>query len=57
MGILRITTWNANEFLQYKLEVDMFFNSHKIDILIISEAHFTDYSYFDKHNYLSHLSS
>jgi len=38
---LRIANWNANGLLNHKQEVITFLNINKIDILLISESHFT----------------
>jgi hypothetical protein len=43
---LRIALWNANGLVQYKDEIQPFLQQNKMDILIISETHFTTKSYF-----------
>uniref|UniRef100_A0A1Y1KFT3 Reverse transcriptase domain-containing protein n=1 Tax=Photinus pyralis TaxID=7054 RepID=A0A1Y1KFT3_PHOPY len=41
-SIVRIATWNANGLLNHKQELISFLNINKIDIILISETHFTD---------------
>jgi len=43
---LRIAQWNANGLQQHKDEVKLFLNQNKIDILLISETHFTSKNHF-----------
>jgi exonuclease III len=43
---LRIALWNANGLTQHKDEIQFFLQQNKIDILLISETHFTTKSYF-----------
>jgi exonuclease III len=38
---LRIALWNANVLAQHKDEIQLFLQHNKIDILLISETHFT----------------
>jgi exonuclease III len=38
---LRIALWNANGLAQHKDEILLFLQHNKIDILFISETHFT----------------
>lgn len=42
----RVGLWNANGLVNHNQELKMFLNIHKIDIMLISETHFTDMSYF-----------
>lgn len=42
---IRIVTWNANGLLNQIPELEIFLNSEKIDICLISETHFTRLSY------------
>lgn len=42
---LRIAEWNANGIIQKKTEIEMFLKLHNIDILLVSESHFTDRSF------------
>jgi hypothetical protein len=43
---LKIALWNANGLLQHKDEIKIFLDHNAIDILLVSETHFTDRSYF-----------
>jgi hypothetical protein len=43
---LRIALWNANDLAQHKDEIQLFLQQNIIDILLISEAHFTTKTYF-----------
>jgi exonuclease III len=43
---LRTALWIANGLLQHKDEVTLFLKEQHIDILLISETHFTAESYF-----------
>ena len=43
---LWIALWNANGLAQHKDEIQLFLQHNIIDILPISEAHFTKKSYF-----------
>lgn len=47
----KIAVWNANGLSQHRREVEIFLNDHKIDIMLISETHFTDKSYIKFPNY------
>jgi exonuclease III len=48
---LRKALWNANGLLQHKDEVTLFLKEQHIDILLISETHFTAESYFKIPNF------
>lgn len=43
---IRIAIWNANGLSNRRQEVELFLNQNKIDILLISETHFTSKTYF-----------
>lgn len=43
---LRIAIWNANGLSKHRQELEIFLNYHKIDILLISETHFTSKTFF-----------
>lgn len=43
---LRIALWNANGLAQHSQELQLFIFHNKLDIVLISETHFTDRSYF-----------
>lgn len=47
----RIVTWNANRFIQHKLELENFLQQEKIDVILISETHFTNKSVFNLRGY------
>jgi len=42
---LKMTTWNANRLAKHSQEIKTFIFSQNIDILLISETHFTNKSY------------
>ena len=46
MQNLKIALWNANGVSQHRLELQIFLNTEDIDIMLISETHFTHRSYF-----------
>ena len=41
-----IAQWNANGLQQHREEVKLFLNQNQIDILLISETHFTSNNHF-----------
>ena len=43
---MRIAQWNANGLQQHKEEVKLFLKQNLIDILLVSETHFTTKNYF-----------
>lgn len=43
---LKVVAWNANGLSQHCLEVRSFLKSHDVDILLVSETHFTKKSFF-----------
>lgn len=45
MNGLKLAVWNANGLVQRKLEVQNFLIEHNIDIMLISETHFTSMSH------------
>lgn len=49
--LLKIALWNANGLAQHSQEVQLFITHHKLDVLLISETHFTDRSYFKIPNF------
>lgn len=51
---LKIALWNANGLTQHKLEVQFFFEQNGIDVMLISETHFINKSYFKIHNYITY---
>jgi exonuclease III len=48
---LQIAVWNANGLSRHRHEVQMFLLSHNIDVLLISDTHFTTKSYFHLPHY------
>lgn len=49
--LLKIAIWNANGLIQHTEEIKTFLKNYKLDILLISETHFTNKSYLKIHNY------
>lgn len=43
---IRIAEWNANDFINHKAELIQFPQDNKIDVLLISETHFTERTVF-----------
>jgi exonuclease III len=39
---IRIAEWNANGLLNHKIKLMQFLPNNKIDVLLVSETHFTD---------------
>lgn len=54
---IRIALWNANGLLQHKDEVQIFLEHNSIDILLVSETHFTDKSYFNIPQYKTYYTN
>ena len=48
---MRIALWNANGLAQHKFELELFLKQQQIDVLLISETHFTDKNYLKIHGY------
>lgn len=48
----RIGLWNANGLAQHSQDIKVFITTHKIDIMLISETHFTDMNYFKIPNFV-----
>lgn len=44
--ILKLALWNANGLGKHCQEVKTFLKNHKLDIMLISETHFTTWTYF-----------
>lgn len=42
---VRLATWNANGIIQYREELQVFLDTHNIDICLISETHFDNQSF------------
>lgn len=47
----KIAIWNANGLAQHSLELNNFIKSHDLDIVLISETHFTNRNYLRIKNY------
>ena len=43
--------WNANGLAQHKFELELFLKQQQIDVILISETHFTDKNYLKIHGY------
>jgi hypothetical protein len=48
---LQLALWNANGLTQHTEELKTFISIHNIDVMLISETHFTDNSYLKLANY------
>lgn len=48
---LRIALWNANGLAQHCQEIKYFIQNNKIDVLLVSETHFTDRTFFKIPNF------
>lgn len=51
MNELKLALWNANGLSQHKLEVQKFIIEQNIDIMLISETHFTEKNYLKFNGY------
>lgn len=51
MKLLRLAVWNANGLQKHKNEVQAFLQDQNIDIMLISETHFTSKSVFNISNF------
>lgn len=52
---LRILTWNPNGVLQHKQELELVIQNQRIDVVLISETHFTSRSVFRIPNYNTYI--
>lgn len=48
---LRILAWNVNGLLQHKQELQMYLDTKKIDVCLISETHFINQNYLKLKGY------
>jgi exonuclease III len=55
--IYNIAAWNANGLLQCIKEVEVFLNTQKIDVLLVSETHFTEQNYVNIPNYITYATN
>src|SRR5436190_23063984 len=46
-----IGLWNANSLAKHNQDIKLFISTHKLDIVLISETHFTDRSFFKVPNF------
>lgn len=44
---MRLALWNANGLSQHRNEVEVFLKNNQLDMVLVSETHFTDRSYFN----------
>jgi exonuclease III len=49
--LLNIAAWNANGLCQHAQEIKLFIQTFNLDILLVSETHFTNRSYITIPNY------
>lgn len=49
---LKLAIWNANGLCQHSQEVKLFLETHKVDVMLISESHFTHNSHLKIPNYV-----
>jgi len=49
--LLKIPVWNANGLCQHAQEIKLFIQTFNLDILLVSETHFTNRSYITIPNY------
>lgn len=54
---LTIALWNANGLANHSNEIKLFLSINKIDVLLVTETHFTDRSYFNVNNYSIYCSN
>jgi len=54
---LRQAQWNANGLKTHKEEIKLFLNQNFVDILLISETHFTTKTYFSMPRYKLHYNN
>ena len=48
---LKIAIWNANGLCQHAQEINLFLQTFHLDILLVSETHFTERSHMKIPNY------
>jgi hypothetical protein len=48
---LQLSLWNANGLTQHTEELETFISIHNIDVMLISETHFSEKSYLKLPNY------
>jgi exonuclease III len=55
--VYNVAAWNANGLFQRIKEVEVFLNTQKIDILLVSETRFTEQNYVNIPNYITHATN
>jgi hypothetical protein len=50
-NFLHLSLWNANSLIQHAEELKTFISLHNIEIMLLSETHFTEESYLKLLNY------
>jgi exonuclease III len=55
--VYNIAGWNANGLTQRIKEVEVFLNTQKIDIFLVSETHFTERNYVNIPYYITYATS
>jgi hypothetical protein len=50
-NFLRVGLWNANGLANHSQEIKLFLSTHKLDIMLVSETHFTNANFFKIPNY------
>jgi exonuclease III len=55
--VCNIAAWNANGLLQRIKEVEVFLNTQKTDIHLVSETHFTEQNYVNIPNYITYATN
>ena len=48
---MRIALWNVNGLAPHKFELELFLKQQQIDVMLISETHFTDKNYLKINGY------
>ena len=57
MNCLKIAVWNANGLAQRSLEVSQFMKDNNISIMLVSETHFTNKTFFKINNFEIHCTN
>ena len=48
---LRVNLWNANGLAFHRQEIEVFLSEEELDIVLLSEIHFTGRNYFSIHEH------
>jgi hypothetical protein len=54
--VYSIVAWKANGLTQ-RIKVEVFLNTRKTDVLLVSETHFTEHSYVNVPNYITYATN